>query len=138
MHLLVVEDNKGDIELIYEALQERLAPPIFIHAVTDGVQALAYVRQEEPYSQARRPDLIVLDLSLPRKDGHEVLRELKEDSLLHDIPVIIFAGMYTPAEAQHLLAMGATRVLQKPIDLNAYFAALSDIVHWYHARKKSE
>lgn len=86
--ILVVEDNPAQIRLIQEALKQSSAPHE-ITAVNDGVEAMAYLRQEEPYSGVWRPDIILLDLNLPRKNGREVLAELKTDPQLKRIPVLV-------------------------------------------------
>jgi CheY-like chemotaxis protein len=79
VEILLVEDNPGDARLVVETLKEGKLQP-HLNIVRDGVEALAFLRQQGPYTQATRPDLILLDLNLPRKDGREVLAELKTDA----------------------------------------------------------
>ncbi len=86
--ILLVEDNRGDIRLIHEALKDS-SMPHRIETVRDGMEAMAYLRQEGEFAEAERPDLIVLDLNLPKKDGREVLAEIKTDPNLKRIPVIV-------------------------------------------------
>ncbi|BAU64529.1 response regulator receiver protein [Stanieria sp. NIES-3757] len=86
--IFLVEDNRGDIRLIEEALKNSSVPHQII-AVRDGVEAMAYLRQEGEYAEAVRPDLILLDLNLPKKDGREVLAEIKADPKLKRIPVVV-------------------------------------------------
>jgi two-component system, chemotaxis family, response regulator Rcp1 len=86
--ILLVEDNRADIRLIQEVLKESTIPCEVV-IVRDGMEAMAYLRQAEPYQGSIRPDLILLDLNLPRKDGREVLAELKSDPVLSYIPVVV-------------------------------------------------
>ncbi|WP_341524740.1 response regulator [Nostoc sp. UHCC 0302] len=86
--IFLVEDNKADIRLIQEALKNSLVPHEVV-TVRDGIDAMAYLRQEGEYANASRPDLILLDLNLPKKDGREVLAEIKADPILKRIPVVV-------------------------------------------------
>jgi two-component system, chemotaxis family, response regulator Rcp1 len=86
--ILLVEDNRADIRLIEEVLKQSTIPHQVV-TVRNGVDAMTFLRQEEEYEQAPRPDLILLDLNLPRKDGREVLAEIKADPSLKQIPVIV-------------------------------------------------
>jgi two-component system, chemotaxis family, response regulator Rcp1 len=86
--ILLVEDNRGDIRLIQEALK-RSRSPYQVVTARDGMEAMAYLRRQEEYADAIRPDLILLDLNLPKKDGREVLAEIKMDSQLKHIPVVV-------------------------------------------------
>jgi len=91
LDILLVEDNSADARLIREALREgRVASTLSV--VHDGVEALAYLRREDPYAHTRRPDLVLLDLNLPMKSGHEVLTELKNDPQLWRIPVVVLSA----------------------------------------------
>ena len=88
VEVLLVEDDPGDVDLTRELLtQEKVA--VNLHVVGDGVEALAYLRREGGYRNAVRPDVILLDLNMPRKDGLEVLRDLKQDDHLKTIPVVV-------------------------------------------------
>lgn len=86
--IFLVEDNRGDIRLIQEAFKS-VETPCEVSVARDGVEAMAYLRREGEYSQAVAPDLILLDLNMPRKDGREVLAEIKADPQLHHIPVVV-------------------------------------------------
>src|SRR6266699_6037041 len=88
IEVLLVEDDPGDVLMTREAFEEHKVRNR-LSVVSDGVEALAYLRQEEPYTNAVRPDLILLDLNLPRKDGREVLAEIKNDESLRLIPVVV-------------------------------------------------
>ena len=89
--ILLVEDNPGDIRLTVEALKEGKVHNR-LHIAKDGMEALDFLHQEGNYSGVPRPDLILLDLNLPKKDGHEVLAEIKEDPVLKRIPVVVLTG----------------------------------------------
>jgi two-component system, chemotaxis family, response regulator Rcp1 len=86
--ILLVEDNRGDIRLIEEAFKSTAARCAIV-AVRDGIEAMAYLRQTEPYRDCSLPDLVLLDLNLPRKDGREVLTEIKADPNLKHLPVVV-------------------------------------------------
>jgi chemotaxis family two-component system response regulator Rcp1 len=88
--LLLVEDNPGDVRLMQEAFHE-VNVSIHLHVACDGLEAMAFLRHEEPYGHARRPDLILLDFDLPRMDGHKVLALIKEDDSLKTIPTVILS-----------------------------------------------
>src|SRR3954447_24984814 len=88
IEILLVEDNPGDVRLTIEALREGTVRNN-LNVARDGVEALAYLRQRSPFESARRPDLILLDLNLPRKDGREVLAEIKADAQVKAIPVVV-------------------------------------------------
>lgn len=87
-HILLVEDNRGDIRLIQEALKSA-SVSCEVAVARDGMEAMTYLRQDGEYREAIRPDLILLDLNLPKKDGREVLAEIKADPILQHIPIIV-------------------------------------------------
>lgn len=94
--ILLVEDNPGDVRLMREALAQYGAPPSRLSVVEDGELAVRYLRRSKPFADVTRPDLIFLDLNLPRKDGREVLAEVKADESLKRIPIIVL----TTSEAE--------------------------------------
>ena len=114
--ILVVEDNPADARLTQEVLKEAKIPNN-MHVARDGVEALAFLHREGKYSQAPRPDLILLDLNLPRKDGREVLAEIKADKDLGTIPVVVLS--ISRAEEDILLCykLNANCYTTKPMDL---------------------
>ncbi len=118
IQILLVEDNAADIELTREILAEtRVLNEV--HVVTDGEAAMAFLRREREFARAIRPDLVLLDLNLPRKDGREVLHEIKTDPELRRIPVIV---MTTSGEERDILRAYDDHVnayIQKPLDLSA-------------------
>ena len=133
MRILIVEDNVADSYLVMEALRE-CTVPTQIAVVEDGLQALSYLRREGQYAGVAVPDLLLLDLNLPKKDGREVLVDIKSDQALQHIPVIIF----TSSEAEHeiLLAYrhGASCYLIKPHRLENYFSLLQECITFWGTR----
>ena len=120
MHILVVEDNRADARLIQTAL--RGDPLHQVSIVEDGVTAMAWLHREEPYAHVPRPDLIVLDLNVPRKDGRTVLAECKADPALCHIPIIVLTSSQAPGEVARAYASGAAAYCLKPLELDEYFA----------------
>ncbi|ACY17135.1 response regulator [Haliangium ochraceum] len=119
IEILLVEDNPADVDLTQETLsyakiRNRL------QVVHDGEQALAYLRREGEYAEAVRPDLILLDLNLPRKDGREVLAELKADPDLRTIPVVVLTSSDTERDVVRSYDLGANCYVTKPVDLDQF------------------
>jgi two-component system, chemotaxis family, response regulator Rcp1 len=117
--VLLVEDNPGDVRLMREALQQ-VEVVREISTVADGEQATAYLKRQEPYAQAVRPDLIFLDLNLPRKDGRQVLTELKSDPELRRIPVAVLTTSAAQADVDAVYSLQANCYIRKPIDLDRF------------------
>lgn len=115
--LLLVEDNAGDIRLMQEAAREG-ALTSQMHVTRDGEQALAFLRREGKYSGSPRPDLILLDLNLPRKSGREVLEEIKRERALCRIPVMIFSTSTNPEDIERAYDLHANCYVQKPANLD--------------------
>lgn len=126
VEILLVEDNPGDARLTKEALKDgkvynRLT------VVPDGVEALAYLRREGQYAGAAQPDLILLDLNLPRKDGREVLEEIKADDGLKRIPVVILTSSSAEPDVLKSYGLHANCYVTKPVDLDQFMAAVKAI-----------
>ncbi|HAM38904.1 MAG: response regulator [Elusimicrobia bacterium RIFOXYC2_FULL_34_12] len=117
--ILLVEDNPADVRLTTEALKE---DKIFnnINVVPDGVEAMAYLRKEGKYTNTVRPDLILLDLNLPKKDGREVLKEIKSDDSLKTIPVVILTVSKSEEDILKTYNLHANCYITKPVDLNQF------------------
>jgi len=124
--ILLVEDNPGDVRLAVEALREGQVGNN-LRVATDGVEALAYLRREGSFVDAPRPDLILLDLNLPRKDGREVLAELKVDEALRTIPVVILTSSKADEDIARSYDLHANCYLTKPVDLDEYLAVVKAI-----------
>ena len=124
MQILLAEDNPADVRLLQEAFKES-GLESNLSVVPDGVETLAFLRQEGLYAAAPRPDLLVLDLNMPKKDGREVLAEMKADAQLRTIPVMILSSSSLPEDQHRALALGAVRYVVKPQD----FAEILRLVH---------
>jgi chemotaxis family two-component system response regulator Rcp1 len=126
VEILLVEDNPADVRLTQEALRD--GPVVHrLSTVKDGAEAIAFLQQLEPYQDSPRPDLILLDLNLPRVSGHEVLRLVKSDPRLKSIPVIILT---TSRAAQDLLSaydLHTNCYITKPVDLEQFFHVIRSI-----------
>jgi chemotaxis family two-component system response regulator Rcp1 len=131
--LLLVEDNPADIVLLREALKESPVP-VQLCTVRDGTDALAFLQHEDRYREAPRPDLIVLDLNLPRKSGREVLAQVKSDASLKCIPVVILSSSTEPGDIEQSYELGANVYVRKPVDLEEYFATIRDLVGFWCQR----
>ena len=118
LHILLVEDNADDIEMVWEGFKG--VPLVNLHTVRDGEEAMAYLRQQGQYQGAQRPGLLLLDIQMPKKNGFEVLREMKADPVLRHVPVVIFSTSSTEEDIVRLYADGACSYLNKPIGLMKY------------------
>lgn len=128
--ILLVEDNPGDVRLIQEALQDgKLLNRIA--TVSDGQKALAYLRKQGSYAQATRPDLILLDLNIPRKDGREVLAEIKADPHLRSIPVVIVTSSQAEEDILRSYNTHANCYVAKPVDLEKFVAVVKAIEEFW-------
>src|SRR3954452_22236790 len=119
MNILLIEDNPGDARLVAEGLKNGHVPH-HLDVLRDGVEALAFLQRRETYTAAPRPDLIVLDLNLPRKSGREVLAEIKADDSLRAIPVVVFSGSQADADIHASYDLQANCYISKPIDLDQF------------------
>ncbi|MEW6571654.1 MAG: response regulator [Nitrospirota bacterium] len=118
--ILLVEDNVADEVLIRETLLEEDDFPTVVQRVEDGMEALAFLRRTNKYTNAVRPDLVLLDLNLPRKNGFEVLEEIRSDSSLKDIPVIILTTSGAEEDVHKAHKLGADSYLFKPFDIHEF------------------
>lgn len=118
INILIVDDSADDIEFTLAALQgTKLANDI--HIVSDGVEAMEYLRKERKYSDAVKPSLVLLDLNMPRKDGREVLAEMKADPALRQIPVVILTTSQAEEDILRSYDLHANCYISKPVDLKA-------------------
>jgi CheY-like chemotaxis protein len=126
LRVLHVEDNDGDVRLIAEALRESgIGVDVFV--VPDGSQAMEFLRREAQFSGAQRPDLILLDLNLPKKGGREVLAEIKRDPALKTIPVVVLSTSSAPLEIAEAYELHANCYVTKPVDLHELFVTIGAI-----------
>jgi two-component system, chemotaxis family, response regulator Rcp1 len=126
IEILLVEDNPGDVRLTIEALRESKVHNN-LHVAKDGVDALAFLRREQGYANAIRPDLILLDLNLPRKDGREVLAEIKADPLLKTIPVVVLTTSRAEQDVLRTYELQANCYISKPVDLDQFISVVRTI-----------
>ncbi len=124
--ILLVEDNPGDIRLTREALRDgKIYNNLYV--VRDGVEAMAFLRKTGQYTRAPRPDLILLDLNLPRKDGHEVLAEVKTDESLRRIPVVILTTSQAEEDIIKTYDLHVNCYITKPVDLDQFVKIVKSI-----------
>lgn len=128
--IFLVEDNKADVRLIQEALKTSLLPHQVI-TVRDGVEAMNYLHQAGEYANAPRPDLILLDLNLPKKDGREVLAEIKSDPQLKRIPVVILTTSKNQDDIFHSYDLHANCYITKPRNLSQLFQIIQSIERFW-------
>lgn len=129
MDILLVEDSSSDAYLLKELFAGKANAPM-IHWVVDGYHALDYVFQRREYEEAKRPDIILLDLNLPRISGYEVLKELKNTPTFADIPVIILTTSTAPLDHSQCKALGADICLSKPHGLKDYEELVQKLMSW--------
>jgi chemotaxis family two-component system response regulator Rcp1 len=124
--ILLVEDNPGDVRLTIEALNEaKVSNKLAV--VADGVEALAYLNRQGRYEHAPRPDLILLDLNLPKMDGREVLAEIKNDPNLRRIPVVILTSSKAETDILKAYDLHANCYVTKPVDLDQFMEVVKSI-----------
>jgi two-component system, chemotaxis family, response regulator Rcp1 len=126
VEILLVEDNPGDVRLTREALKEGKVRNN-LHVVEDGVKAVAFLRREAPYENAVRPDLVLLDLNLPKKGGREVLEEVKGDPVLRNIPVVILTSSQAEQDIVRAYDLHANCYITKPVDLDQFITVVKTI-----------
>lgn len=126
IHILLVEDNAGDVRLTREALKEGKVGNSLTVA-PDGVEALAILRQEGRYAGEARPDLILLDLNLPKKDGREVLAEIKDNPALRRIPVVVLTTSKAEEDIVRTYDLHANCYITKPVDFDKFVAVVRSI-----------
>ena len=126
IEILLVEDNPGDVRLTIEALRESKVRN-HLSVARDGVEALAFLRREGGHAEAVRPDLILLDLNLPKKDGREVLAEIKADAILRTIPVVILTTSRAEQDVLRSYELQANCYISKPVDLDQFITVVKSI-----------
>ena len=119
VQMLLVEDNPGDVRLTKETLKNAKLM-VDLHVVGDGVEAMAFLRQEGKYASAPRPDLVLLDLNLPKKDGREVLSEIKQDPNLRRIPVVVLTISHGEEDVLKSYNLQANAYVNKPLNLEQF------------------
>jgi CheY-like chemotaxis protein len=126
IEILLVEDNPADVRLTQEALKEgKVRNNLFV--ARDGVEALEFLRRQGPHANASKPDLILLDLNLPRKDGREVLADIKNDDTLRSIPVVVLTTSSAEADILKSYNLHANCYITKPVDLEQFVQVIKSI-----------
>ena len=133
--VLIVEDNRGDSELLRAALGE-WQNKVRVTVVEDGNQALTYVRREGPYRTMARPDLVLLDLNLPGKDGIEVLKEMKSDPRLRSIPVVMITTSDSRSDVARAYGSHANSYMTKSMDVHSFFAKIRSLEEFWFGSVK--
>jgi CheY-like chemotaxis protein len=130
VEILLVEDNEGDVGLIEEVLEEAKIRNI-LHIAEDGEEAMLFLHGEGKFSGSSRPDLILLDLNSPKKDGREVLREVKEDNNLRNIPVVILTTSNSEKDILRAYELHANAYVTKPLDFDQFTKVIESIANFW-------
>ena len=130
IEILLVEDNPGDVRLTREALKDAKVRNN-LHVTMDGVEALAFLRKEGAHRAVPRPDLILLDLNLPKKNGREVLEEIKQDPSLQHIPVVILTTSQAEQDVFESYRLRANAYVTKPVDLEQFLRVVQSIEEFW-------
>jgi CheY-like chemotaxis protein len=137
MTIFLAEDNPADVYLLREALAAESADDIQVVVAQDGEEALDFVERRGAFRDAARPDLIILDLNLPKSDGSDVLRSIRESSELSSIPVVILTSSDSPRDRAAVERLGANHYITKPSDLDAFLALGGQLLSFAGMRGKA-
>ncbi|MCC5606360.1 response regulator [Nostoc sp. CHAB 5834] len=132
IEVLLVEDNPGDAQLTRIALEDSKIS-IHLNVVEDGVEAMAFLRKQDKYVEAAHPDIVLLDLNLPRKDGREVLAEIKGDENLRRIPVVILTTSQAEEDILKAYNLCANCYITKPVDFDQFVKIVQSIENFWFA-----
>ncbi|MBD2448299.1 response regulator [Nostoc sp. FACHB-152] len=132
IEVLLVEDNPGDAELTRIALQDSKIS-INLNIVEDGVEAMAFLRKQDNYAKKPHPDIVLLDLNLPRKDGREVLAEIKSDEKLKRIPVVVLTTSQSEEDILKAYNLAANCYITKPVDFDQFVKIVQSIENFWFA-----
>ena len=130
IEILLVEDNPGDVRLTMEALKDAKVRNT-LHVAMDGVEALAFLRKQGKYAAVPRPDLILLDLNLPKKNGREVLEEIKKEDGLSHIPIVILTTSQAERDVVESYRLHANAYVTKPVDLEQFLKVVGSIEEFW-------
>jgi two-component system, chemotaxis family, response regulator Rcp1 len=128
MHILLVEDNPGDVDLVIDAVREF---PCDVSVASDGVEAIEFLRREGRHASAKAPDLVLLDLNLPKLGGREVLARVKDDPELKHIPVVVLSSSHARPDLMESYRLHANCFVTKPIDLHEFLAAVGAVAQFW-------
>lgn len=130
IEVLLVEDSVGDVRLTREAFKDAKVH-INLHVASDGTEAMAFLLGEGKHANAPRPDLILLDLNLPKKDGREVLQEIKESTALRSIPVVVLTTSASEEDILRSYQLQANCYITKPVDLDGFLKVVNSIDNFW-------
>jgi CheY-like chemotaxis protein len=128
--VLLVEDNAGDVRLTREALKDAKVH-ISLHVASDGIEAMAFLNREDKFAEAPRPDIILLDLNLPRRDGRQVLEEIKATPALMTIPIVILTTSDSQEDVLRSYRLHANCYISKPVDLDGFLTVVKSIDNFW-------
>jgi two-component system, chemotaxis family, response regulator Rcp1 len=131
LHILVIEDNPGDVRLIEEALREGVATGHHVSRASDGIEAQRLLRREGPYASAPVPDLILLDLNLPGIDGRELLREIKATPRLRRVPVIVLSSSKAEEDILRTYELNANAYVTKPVHVDDFLRTIRSLEEFW-------
>ena len=130
IEILLAEDNPGDIRLTQQALKDSKMHNN-LHVVNDGEQAVAFLRREHPYEDAPRPGLLLLDLNMPKKDGREVLQEIKDDPELRSIPTVVLTTSKADDDVLSAYQLHANAYITKPVDFDRFVEVVKGLQEFW-------
>jgi len=130
IRILLVEDNAGDARLTREALKQ-IKVPVAVHVAVNGIQALDFLYRRGEYKESPRPDLVLLDLNLPKKDGREVLEDIKGHPSLRSIPVVVLSTSTSPTDINRSYELHANSYISKPMDLEGFLEVVQGIEKYW-------
>ncbi len=128
MHVLLVEDNPGDVDLVIDAIRDF---PCDVSVASDGVEAIDFLRRQGRHAGAREPDVVLLDLNLPKLSGREVLSIVKADPELKHIPVVILSSSHARLDLLESYRLHANCFVTKPVDLHQFLAAVGAVAQFW-------
>jgi CheY-like chemotaxis protein len=130
VEILLVEDNEDDVVIIREVFAE-MELATLISVVRDGEEAVAYLKRQGKYKQARVPDIVLLDINMPKKNGFEVLEEIRKDARLRALPVIMLTTSHREEDVVRSYANGACSYIQKAVNLNQFVQLIRQFEHYW-------
>lgn len=137
MEILIVEDNPGDARLLKIAF-DSLSETVNLHMVNDGIEAVEFLTQKGEFNTAPRPDLVFLDLNLPRMSGREVLDEIRGDRELDDLPIVVMSGSSSEDDILTAYSLKANAFVTKPYDINQYIEIVNSVVKFFISENHKE
>ncbi len=128
MHILLVEDNPGDVDLVIDAVRDF---PCDVSVASDGMEAIEFLRREGRHAGAKAPDLVLLDLNLPKLSGREVLARVKEEPELKHIPIVVLSSSHARPDLMESYRLHANCFVTKPMDLHEFLSAVGAVAHFW-------